>query len=92
MRIAIVGTGALGSYYGAKLCRDTHETHFLLRSDFDHVRRHGIEVCGDTEAFRVRPKCAPHARGKDHHAARPAAIRLSGTQPNWNIGAVRTSD
>lgn len=57
MRIAIVGTGALGSYYGAKLCRDNHETHFLLRSDLDHVRRHGIEVCGDTEGFRVRPKC-----------------------------------
>ena len=58
MRIAIVGTGALGSYYGAKLCRDAHETHFLLRSDFDRVRRQGIEICGDTEAFRVRPKCA----------------------------------
>ncbi|HTH48543.1 MAG TPA: 2-dehydropantoate 2-reductase [Candidatus Limnocylindria bacterium] len=58
MKIAIVGTGALGSYYGAKLCRDTHETHFLLRSDFDHVRRQGIEIVGDTESFRVRPKSA----------------------------------
>ncbi len=31
MKIAIVGCGALGSYYGAKLCRDGQETHFLLR-------------------------------------------------------------
>jgi 2-dehydropantoate 2-reductase len=58
MKIAIVGAGALGSYYGAKLCRDGHETHFLLRSDYEQVRRRGIEVCGDTEAFRVRPRCA----------------------------------
>ncbi len=58
MKIAIVGTGALGSYYGAKLCRDGHATHFLLRSDYEQVRRQGIEVCGDTEAFRVRPRCA----------------------------------
>ncbi len=58
MKIAIVGTGALGSYYGAKLCRDGHETHFLLRSDYEQVRRQGIEVCGDTESLRVRPRCA----------------------------------
>lgn len=58
MKIAIVGCGALGSYYGAKLCQDGHETHFLLRSDFEMVRRHGVWVEGLTESFRVRPRCA----------------------------------
>ena len=58
MKIAIVGPGALGSYYGAKLCRDGHEVHFLLRSGLDVVRRRGVEVQGATESFQVRPKCA----------------------------------
>lgn len=58
MKIAIVGAGALGSYYGAKLCRDGNETHFLLRSDFEHVRRHGVEVKGVDEGFHARPRCA----------------------------------
>jgi len=54
----VVGPGALGSYYGAKLCRDGHETHLLLRSDLEAVRRDGIEVRGLTESFRARPRCA----------------------------------
>src|SRR5581483_3726167 len=44
-------------YYGAKLCRAGQEVHFLLRSDYDAVRRHGVFIRG-TEEFNVRPKCA----------------------------------
>ncbi len=58
MKIAIVGCGALGSYYGAKLCRDGHEVHFLLRSDYDVVRRRGVEILSDEGNFHVSPKCA----------------------------------
>ncbi len=58
MRIAIVGCGAVGSYYGAKLLRDGHEVHFILRSDFDHVARHGVRVLSGDGDFHVRPKCA----------------------------------
>lgn len=58
MKIAVVGCGALGSYYGAKLCQDGHDTHFLLRSDYDSVRRSGVSVEGASESFRVRPRCA----------------------------------
>jgi len=58
MKIAVVGCGALGSYYGAKLCHDGHETHFLLRSDFDLVRRQGVVVEGASESFRARPRCS----------------------------------
>jgi len=41
---AIVGLGAVGGYYGAKLAAAGHEVHFLARSDLDHVRRHGLRV------------------------------------------------
>lgn len=44
MRIAIIGTGAIGAYYGARLQCAGNEVHFLLRSDADHVRRHGLLV------------------------------------------------
>lgn len=60
LRIAVVGCGALGSYYGAKLCRDAHEVHFLLRSDYETVRRHGVTVHSREGDFNVRPKCAVH--------------------------------
>ncbi len=41
---AILGTGALGGFYGARLHRAGHEVHFLLRSDFEHVRERGLVV------------------------------------------------
>lgn len=58
MRIAVVGPGAVGSYYGAKLARAGYEVHFLLRSDYEHVRRHGVTIHSPEGDFNVRPKCA----------------------------------
>ncbi len=58
MKIAIVGCGALGSYYGAKLSRDGQEVHFLLRSDYDTVRRHGVSIRSAEGNFNARPRCA----------------------------------
>jgi 2-dehydropantoate 2-reductase len=58
VKIAIVGPGAVGSYYGAKLCRDGQEVHFLLRSDYDVVRRRGVRIHSPEGDFHVNPKCA----------------------------------
>jgi 2-dehydropantoate 2-reductase len=58
LKIAVVGPGAVGSYYGAKLARAGHETHFLLRSDYEQVRRHGVRVLSPEGNFNVRVKCA----------------------------------
>lgn len=58
MKIAVVGPGALGSYYGAKLCRAGNEVHFLLRSDYEAVRRNGVFIHSPEGNFNVRPKCA----------------------------------
>jgi 2-dehydropantoate 2-reductase len=58
MKIAVVGCGAVGSYYGARLARAGQEVHFLLRSDYDAVRRNGVFVRSPQGDFRVRPKCA----------------------------------
>jgi 2-dehydropantoate 2-reductase len=58
MKIAIVGCGALGSFYGAKLCRDGREVHFLLRSDYEIVRSRGVAIRSPDGDFNARPKCA----------------------------------
>ena len=52
-RIAVVGSGAIGSYYGAKLANAGSDVHFLMRGDLSAVRRDGILVLGDSENFRV---------------------------------------
>ncbi|PYK99011.1 MAG: 2-dehydropantoate 2-reductase [Verrucomicrobia bacterium] len=58
MKIGVVGCGALGSYYGAKLCRAGGEVHFLLRSDYEAVRRRGVQIRSVEGDFHVNPKCA----------------------------------
>lgn len=58
MKIGVVGCGALGSFYGAMLCRDGHEVHFLLRSDFDTVREHGVQIESPVGNFTARPAVA----------------------------------
>ena len=58
MRIAVVGCGAVGSFYGAKLARSEHDVHFLLRSDYETVRRQGVVVQSPEGDFQVRPRCA----------------------------------
>ena len=58
MKFAIVGCGALGSYYGAKLARDGQEVHFLLRSDYETVRRRGLRVLSPEGNFHLNPRIA----------------------------------
>ena len=42
--IAVVGAGAVGGYYGARLAQHGHDVHFLLRSDYEAVKRNGLVV------------------------------------------------
>ena len=58
MKIAVVGCGAVGSYYGAMLCRAGQEVHFLLRSDYDVVRHRGVTIHSVKGDFHVQPGCA----------------------------------
>src|SRR5438477_11398298 len=53
LRIAIIGAGAIGTYYGAKLAHAGNDVHCLMRGNLDDVRREGIFVRGEDENFRV---------------------------------------
>jgi 2-dehydropantoate 2-reductase len=63
-RIAIVGTGALGGYYGARLVRAGNDVHFLVRSHRAALMAKGIRVKTPTERFQVR-KLQTHATPED---------------------------
>lgn len=43
-RIAVVGSGAVGCYYGGRLAQYGRDVHFLMRSDLDHVRKRGLRL------------------------------------------------
>lgn len=43
-KYAILGTGALGGFYGAKLQKAGLDVHFLLRSDYQYVSKYGLVV------------------------------------------------
>lgn len=50
----ILGTGALGGYYGARLHHGGCDVRFLLHSDFAHVRAHGLRVESPHGDFSIR--------------------------------------
>lgn len=65
--IAIVGSGAIGLYYGGRLAESGHDVRFLLRSDFDTIVADGLRcrsVHGDfhlqnVQAFRKPEQIGP---------------------------------
>lgn len=44
MKIAVVGSGALGLFYGGLLQRGGNEVHFLLRSDYEAITATGLTI------------------------------------------------
>ncbi len=44
IKYAVIGTGAIGGYYGAKLAQHHKDVHFLLHSDYDHVKSYGLKI------------------------------------------------
>jgi len=43
-RIGMIGTGAIGGFYGVMLARAGFDVHFLLRSEFSEVVEHGLHI------------------------------------------------
>jgi 2-dehydropantoate 2-reductase len=43
-RIGIIGTGAIGGFYGMLLTRAGHDVHFLLRSEYSAVVERGLQL------------------------------------------------
>lgn len=52
---ALIGAGAVGSYYGGRLVQHGQEVHFLLRSDYEAVKAKGLTVESCVGDFRLAP-------------------------------------
>lgn len=44
MKIAILGAGALGCYYGARLQESGQDVSFIVRSEYGYLKEHGLQV------------------------------------------------
>jgi 2-dehydropantoate 2-reductase len=54
--VAIIGTGAIGTYYGVRLAKAGADVRFLLRGDFEAIRKNGAMAIVDGEArVELRP-------------------------------------
>lgn len=53
MKYAIIGTGAIGGYYGARLSQQGQDVHFLLHRDYDYVKEHGLQVDSCDGSFHL---------------------------------------
>jgi 2-dehydropantoate 2-reductase len=58
LSFGIIGAGALGGYYGARLHHAGFETHFVFHNDYAHVKNHGLRVDSIEGDFSI---AAPHA-------------------------------
>lgn len=53
MTYAIIGTGAIGGFYGGRLAHAGKEVHFLLHTDYDYVRDNGLQVDSCDGSFHL---------------------------------------
>ena len=44
MRYGVIGTGAIGGFYGSMLAKAGKEVHFLFHRDYEYVCEHGLQV------------------------------------------------
>lgn len=55
IKYGVVGTGALGGFYGGMLAKTGQDVHFLFRSDFEYVQQHGLHVDSVMGNFHLQP-------------------------------------
>ena len=60
IRYGVIGTGALGGFYGGMLARAGHDVHFLFRSDYEFVRQNGLRIDSVNGDFRLPEVNAYH--------------------------------
>ena len=60
MNVLVIGTGAVGSFYGAQLARQGAEVSVVARSDHDYVHQHGIQIRSPLGDYHFVPKQVVH--------------------------------
>ena len=78
-RYAIIGTGAVGGFYGARLAHAGLDVHFLLHDDYAHVRRHGLRLDSVDGDIRL-PRVNAYARTADMPPVDVALVAVKTTR------------
>jgi 2-dehydropantoate 2-reductase len=55
LRYGIIGTGAIGGYYGGKLAHNGKEVHFLFHKDYEYVKSNGLQIDSINGDFHLDP-------------------------------------
>jgi 2-dehydropantoate 2-reductase len=76
---AIIGTGALGGFYGARLQHAGCDVHFLLHSDYEHVRKHGL-ICESKDGDFTLPRVHAYRDVRDMPRCNVVCVCLKTTQ------------
>ncbi len=76
---AIIGAGALGGFYGARLQQAGCEVHFLLHSDYEYVREHGL-VCESKDGDFTLPRVNAYRDVRDMPHCDVVCVCLKTTQ------------
>ena len=53
MKYAVIGTGAVGGFYGGKLANAGKEVHFLMHSDYEYVKKNGLQIDSCDGSFHI---------------------------------------
>ena len=76
---AILGTGALGGFYGARLQQVGLNVHFLLHHDYQHVSKYGLSVESPDGNFTL-PQINAYCDASDMPPCDVVAVTLKTTQ------------
>lgn len=53
MTYTVIGTGAIGGYYGGKLAKAGRTVRFLLHTDYAYVKEHGLQIDSCDGSFHL---------------------------------------
>jgi len=81
-RIGIIGTGAIGGYYGVMLARAGFDVHFLLRSEYAAVSERGLQLNSTIHGTVHLHPVQAYARAADMP---PCDWLLVGTKSTGNV-------
>ncbi|HWP01306.1 MAG TPA: 2-dehydropantoate 2-reductase [Methylococcus sp.] len=74
MNVLVIGTGAIGSFYGSLLARQGHHVGVVARADYERIRTHGIWIRSERGDYHFRPD--PVLRSAKELATKPDYVLL----------------
>lgn len=82
MRIAVVGAGAIGAYWGAAMQRGGAEVHLIARNaHLQAMRTNGVRVLSDRGDFVAYPTRPTTLATSDRWTTSSSASRRTATRP-----------